>query len=124
MHYLKSHPDHWQDVFVGSIVGTTLAYFCYRQYYPSLSSEVSHFPYGPRIKEEEILPIHTELHAAPYEPHAEYTDEGGVASVPSHSFELSGTVPRPNLGPMEEMWKSDGREEPAVPEHSHHFPGQ
>lgn len=72
-----------------------------------------------------MLPIHTELHTAPYEPHAEYTDEGGVASfpTPSHSFELSGTVPRPNLGPMEEMWKSDGREEPAVPEHSHHFPG-
>jgi hypothetical protein len=119
-HYLKSHPDHWQDVVVGSIVGTALAYFCYRQYYPSLASEASHFPYGPRIKEEEILPVHTESHAAPYEPHAEYTDDDGVASFPSHSFELSGTVPRPSLGPMEEMWKSDGSGEPAVPEHSHH----
>ncbi len=60
MHYLKSPSDHWQDVLVGSVVGTTLAYFCYRQYYPSLASEVSHLPYGPRIKEEEnILPLHT-----------------------------------------------------------------
>ncbi|KAJ3492485.1 hypothetical protein NLJ89_g11224 [Agrocybe chaxingu] len=41
---------HWHDIVVGSAIGTLFAYFSYRQYYPSLSSPVSHFPYAPRIK--------------------------------------------------------------------------
>lgn len=60
---------HWHDILVGSILGTVLAFFSYRQYYPSLSSELSHRPYSPRIKEEDtnetsngqgsnILPLH------------------------------------------------------------------
>jgi len=115
---------HWQDVIVGSVVGTTLAYFCYRQYYPSLASEVSHLPYGPRIKEEEdTLPMHAESHGPPFEPHTGYADDDSGAAFPSHSYELSGTVPRPDLGPMEEMWRFDGCGDPTVPEHSHHASG-
>ncbi|KAK2460589.1 hypothetical protein APHAL10511_007059 [Amanita phalloides] len=105
---------HWQDVGVGAIVGTVLAYFCYRQYYPSLASELSHCPYGPRIKEEEeILPTHVEPHALSYD------DDDGGAESSRHSYELPVTVPRPGLGPMEEMWKSDGSRKHAVPEQSH-----
>jgi diacylglycerol diphosphate phosphatase / phosphatidate phosphatase len=45
---------------VGSLLGITLAYFSYRQYYPSLASELSHKPYSPRIQREpeELLPVH------------------------------------------------------------------
>lgn len=49
--------DHWHDIVVGSALGLVTAYFSYRQYYPSLASEFSHRPYGPRIKNEEDDPI-------------------------------------------------------------------
>jgi hypothetical protein len=54
-----SFSDHWQDVFIGGIIGTFVSYFTYRQYYPSLASELSHRPYSPRIKREEpVIPMH------------------------------------------------------------------
>ncbi|KAI9591996.1 phosphatidic acid phosphatase type 2/haloperoxidase [Syncephalis fuscata] len=40
---------HWQDVLVGGIVGFGMAYFAYRQYYPSLASHNCHRPFSPRI---------------------------------------------------------------------------
>ncbi|KAF9264754.1 PAP2-domain-containing protein [Marasmius fiardii PR-910] len=51
---------HWQDVLIGSLLGTAMSYFAYRQYYPPLSSEMSHKPYSPRIKREmeAILPVY------------------------------------------------------------------
>ncbi|KAK7693401.1 hypothetical protein QCA50_002969 [Cerrena zonata] len=50
---------HWQDVTVGSILGITIAFFAYRQYYPSLAATESHKPYSPRIRAENaILPLH------------------------------------------------------------------
>ncbi|KAH9946069.1 phosphatidic acid phosphatase type 2/haloperoxidase, partial [Epithele typhae] len=39
---------HWQDVLTGSVLGLTIAYFSYRQYYPMLEYEASHLPYPPR----------------------------------------------------------------------------
>ena len=52
--------DHWHDVLVGSLLGTVISYFTYRQYYPSLASEQSHRPHSPRIEREEsdTLPLH------------------------------------------------------------------
>jgi diacylglycerol diphosphate phosphatase/phosphatidate phosphatase len=39
---------HWHDVTVGSIVGLTLSFFSYRQFYPKLSDRNSHLPHAPR----------------------------------------------------------------------------
>ncbi|TRM61846.1 phosphatidic acid phosphatase type 2/haloperoxidase [Schizophyllum amplum] len=43
---------HWHDVLVGSILGTVMAFFAYRQYYPSLADPLSHRPYSPRVRRE------------------------------------------------------------------------
>lgn len=40
---------HWQDVLVGSLLGLTMAFFAYRQYYPPLSSPRSQKPFSPRV---------------------------------------------------------------------------
>lgn len=37
---------HWQDVLCGSLLGLSISYLCYRQYYPSLSCIHSHKPYA------------------------------------------------------------------------------
>ncbi|KAJ9598108.1 hypothetical protein L9F63_026785, partial [Diploptera punctata] len=37
---------HWQDVLCGSLLGLSISYLCYRQYYPSLTSVYSHRPYA------------------------------------------------------------------------------
>jgi hypothetical protein len=59
---IRTPVDHWQDVLVGSLVGTLLSFFVYRLYYQPLESPISDRPYSPRIQreaEEEGLPIHT-----------------------------------------------------------------
>lgn len=43
---------HWQDVTVGAILGTSLAFFSYHQYYPPLWTDNCDEPYAPRIDME------------------------------------------------------------------------
>lgn len=52
---------------MGSLLGTVVSYFTYRQYYPSLASEESHRPYSPRIAREESdgLPLHHRRPSSP-----------------------------------------------------------
>ncbi|KNZ75493.1 putative diacylglycerol pyrophosphate phosphatase 1 [Termitomyces sp. J132] len=105
---------HWQDVLVGSILGTVISYFTYRQYYPSLASELSHRPYSPRIKREsdEILPTH---HHTSSGDQNEMTGLGQSQGPfgDADGFELAGTVQRHNL-PLEEVWQ-DGANEISAP---------
>ncbi|KAJ7158239.1 phosphatidic acid phosphatase type 2/haloperoxidase, partial [Mycena crocata] len=46
-----------QDVLAGSILGTVVSYFSYRQYYIDLASDVSHLPYLPRTTRDDMLSL-------------------------------------------------------------------
>ncbi|KAI7857011.1 phosphatidic acid phosphatase type 2/haloperoxidase [Circinella umbellata] len=44
----RDYRHHWQDVFIGSLLGAGIAYFAYRQYYPSLIHKQCDSPYAMR----------------------------------------------------------------------------
>ncbi|KAI0046682.1 PAP2-domain-containing protein [Auriscalpium vulgare] len=111
----EDYRHHWQDVFVGSLLGIVVAYFSYRQYYPPLSSELSHRPYAPRIHSgDPILPVHrqspsnasveTVSNAPPYR---DSIDDGNDVEL------VQGTVRRTEPGPLREVWRQ-GDEETAA----------
>jgi diacylglycerol diphosphate phosphatase / phosphatidate phosphatase len=104
---------------VGSILGTVIAYFTYRQFYPSLASEQSHRPYSPRIAREEAdtLPLHHHQppspgHDDPLHPQTEGYRDPFTASRPmsselhpdghegymEHGYELESNVRQPTPG--------------------------
>ncbi|KAI6150184.1 PAP2-domain-containing protein [Pisolithus thermaeus] len=88
---------HWQDVVAGAILGTAIAYFTYRQYFPSLASPMSHRPYSPRVpRDEDVLPT-TTSHGG-----SRYSESGEAAE----QLELiDGGVRKPDPGPLEEVWR-------------------
>ncbi|XP_062851051.1 phospholipid phosphatase 4 [Trichomycterus rosablanca] len=40
------YKHHWQDAFVGGVIGLFFAYLCYRQHYPSFLHTDCHLPYA------------------------------------------------------------------------------
>ncbi|KAJ7273574.1 phosphatidic acid phosphatase type 2/haloperoxidase [Mycena haematopus] len=100
---------HWQDVLVGSVLGTVVSYFTYRQYYPSLASEVSDRPYAPRTVQDDHL-----SHRRRSTPRA-YTDDNPTAEDIIHSGPLEGTVLRSGPGPLREAWRQSDNHEESTP---------
>ncbi|KAK7014982.1 lipid transport protein [Favolaschia claudopus] len=92
---------HWQDVLVGSILGTVVSFFCYRQYYPSLMSEVSHRPYSPRIARADDHVGH-HRHSVT---RTGYRDDHPTNEDIVDSGPLEGTVLRDGPGPLREVWR-------------------
>ncbi|KAF7362630.1 hypothetical protein MVEN_00612000 [Mycena venus] len=101
--------DHWLDVVAGSILGTVVAYFTYRQYYPSLASEVSHRPYSPRsaraTEANERFAHHRRASSG-----ASYRDinERPTTEDIVDSGPLQGTVLRDGPGSLREVWRDGG----------------
>ncbi|KII88595.1 hypothetical protein PLICRDRAFT_124819 [Plicaturopsis crispa FD-325 SS-3] len=99
---------HWHDVLVGSILGTVLAYFSYRQYYPSLASPMSHRPYSPRIghDDEPVLPVahaHSQNQSTLTSEEQLYSDNPGYQDG---DVELvDGTVRRGGPEHLEDAWR-------------------
>lgn len=99
--------DHWHDILVGCIVGYVLAYFSYRQYYPSLASPFSHRPYSPRIareddEEAEGLPTHRR-------PGGDQSHRPSQDEIINDDVELAdGTVQRPGPSHLSDAWREDG----------------
>ena len=126
---IPSSTDHWHDVLVGSIIGTLFAYFSYRQYYPSLSSELSHRPYSPRIKDDvdAVLPFHrrNDSESAPVVTQGPVSDsahrrqESASQQQPltarverEEDYELEGTAPRPGgPGHLHDVWSEGQKDE-------------
>ncbi|CAA7262625.1 unnamed protein product [Cyclocybe aegerita] len=123
---------HWHDIAVGSAIGTLFAYFSYRQYYPSLSSPVSHFPYSPRIKLDDdaaqTLPTHANdstvypftypFTARPSSSQG-HDDSSGPGRYPhtnntsgrfdvNDTTQIPGTVPRPGPNSLQAVWNEGG----------------
>lgn len=108
MHVFPS-TDHWQDVLAGSLLGFGIANFAYRQYFPSLSSKLSHLPYAPRIE----LLDGARASALPY--YRTSTDSHYEAEVEL----LHDTVPRrEHAEHPEQSWDSPGMEGGPVQSHS------
>ncbi|KAH9001351.1 PAP2-domain-containing protein [Lactarius akahatsu] len=89
---------HWQDVVAGSCLGILTAYFSYRLYYPSLSSEVAQLPFSPRIHRlDASLPSHVHPEDSPYY----HRHTGSDAEVEL----LQGTARRDDPAPLDQAWK-------------------
>lgn len=80
---------HWQDVTVGAIIGTGLAFFAYRQYYPPLWSDISDEPFAPRGDLDFAPPRHDFSNGAVYATMPDDSNNDLLNEGPSGQFNLA-----------------------------------
>ncbi len=107
-----------------------MSFFAYRQYYPSLSSELSHRPYSPRIKHEveDALPLHHDHSSS--QDHTTFGSSSGRPGMvrrytdeplPAEQYEMDGTVVRPDPGSLEDVWRQgEGQDSVQEAQPAHH----
>jgi diacylglycerol diphosphate phosphatase / phosphatidate phosphatase len=109
---------HYQDVFVGMVVGLTVSYFSYRQYYPSLEHPLCHRPYAPRYapvdppesKPGEAVPAEEAAAADTQYPgkgkgrDVEAQEAEGHGREGGMDHDAAGTLPRHQPPPLERVW--------------------
>ncbi|CCA69930.1 related to DPP1-diacylglycerol pyrophosphate phosphatase [Serendipita indica DSM 11827] len=113
---------HWQDVFVGMLIGLATAYFSYRQYYPSLEHPLSHRPFAPRYapitdaaesehptdSSSTVPPGDNGKGKGPDEEQGVVTS-ARVADEGEIDHEAEGTVPRGRPPNLERVWSEKSR---------------
>ncbi len=97
--YVSLLPDHWHDVFAGSILGIVMAHFAYRQYFHALTSGVSHLPYHPRTQRPEGAHDHPAPALPRYQRPTDREDDEGEVEL------ISSDVVRGEPGQLERGWE-------------------
>ena len=109
---------HSQDVVVGMLLGISIAYFSYRQYYPSLAHPLSHRPFAPRYAPSEQVVTSNDSNLLNLDEDTPEASQGAKGKGPDveaaqgddHSdyeeldHELEGTLPRSKPFSLSRLW--------------------
>ncbi|KIM28177.1 hypothetical protein M408DRAFT_16373 [Serendipita vermifera MAFF 305830] len=111
---------HSHDVVVGMLLGISIAYFSYRQYYPSLAHPLSHRPFAPRYEPHERPTASGDLLNMDDTPEpsqrgrgrgldAEAAHEDNASDNEELDHEMEGTLPRSKPFSLSELWKASAQ---------------
>ncbi|KAI9499371.1 phosphatidic acid phosphatase type 2/haloperoxidase [Zychaea mexicana] len=102
----QDYRHHWQDVFIGSLLGSACAWFAYRQYYPSLAHSTPHHPFKSRIhffkhgtSNERILRYNQE---PVYNPGRADSEHGLLGDDPGNAYAMQNTRNYPQQSSQQE----------------------
>ena len=113
---------HSQDVGIGMLLGISIAYFSYRQYYPSLAHPFSHRPFASRYDpvrkpkiSEDLIDLDGNTPGASQTAKGKGPDlEAARAELDNDSedeidYEMEGTLPRSKPSSLSKLWTAGTR---------------